>query len=194
MCPWRRGRGHHPLLFPKRQHATDSLWTPRPPARADQTNGTKLAVYMVAFFGGGFAIPFVGAFTCSLRGQPERGPAGCVDPTVEQPRHSRSGRRRHKYTRGGVAQVEMFGVGSRRARRPARRYANKRRRQQILLNLSPSLSSVDVLPHSHESGRNARAQTGWRTWGCEGFANASKVRTKKRDDWKGVRAKIRVYV
>ncbi|GAA5965850.1 hypothetical protein JCM8115_003025 [Rhodotorula mucilaginosa] len=25
----------------------------------DQTNGTKLAVYMVAFFGGGFALPFV---------------------------------------------------------------------------------------------------------------------------------------
>ncbi|GAA6033088.1 hypothetical protein JCM8097_002938 [Rhodosporidiobolus ruineniae] len=25
----------------------------------DQTNGTKLAIYMISFFGGGFAIPFV---------------------------------------------------------------------------------------------------------------------------------------
>ncbi|GAA5945268.1 hypothetical protein JCM3775_007415 [Rhodotorula graminis] len=25
----------------------------------DQTNGTKLAIYMVAFFGGGFSIPFL---------------------------------------------------------------------------------------------------------------------------------------
>ncbi|BGP34332.1 hypothetical protein JCM10296v2_006147 [Rhodotorula toruloides] len=27
----------------------------------DQTNGTKLALYMIGFFGGGFAIPFVAA-------------------------------------------------------------------------------------------------------------------------------------
>ncbi|POY76194.1 hypothetical protein BMF94_0714 [Rhodotorula taiwanensis] len=25
----------------------------------DQTNGTKLAIYMIAFFGGGFSLPFV---------------------------------------------------------------------------------------------------------------------------------------
>ncbi|GAA6022838.1 hypothetical protein JCM10207_001419 [Rhodosporidiobolus poonsookiae] len=25
----------------------------------DQTNGTKLAIYMIAFFGGGFATPFL---------------------------------------------------------------------------------------------------------------------------------------
>ncbi|TNY17912.1 hypothetical protein DMC30DRAFT_419350 [Rhodotorula diobovata] len=28
----------------------------------DQTNGTKLAIYMVAFFGGGFSIPFLASY------------------------------------------------------------------------------------------------------------------------------------
>ncbi|GAA5839395.1 hypothetical protein JCM11251_003967 [Rhodosporidiobolus azoricus] len=27
----------------------------------DQTNGTKLAIYMIAFFGGGFSTPFLAA-------------------------------------------------------------------------------------------------------------------------------------
>ncbi|GAA5995761.1 uncharacterized protein JCM10292_004731 [Rhodotorula paludigena] len=31
----------------------------------DQTNGTKLALYMLAFFGGGFSIPFVASAKAS---------------------------------------------------------------------------------------------------------------------------------